>query len=134
KGIRYVEAALEQGEAPLKLHGAIATLVRRLLEDRVRWSALGFTARTRQNEFEAKGLPVLQEEAKETGARVPHPYVAWLGFQACMRFETLELVRALLAVADADVQLKSGGQGRLVLESLLWRICERPATGSAAQR
>ncbi len=130
--IRYVEIALDQGDAPLRLHGAIASLVRRLLDDHERWTALGFTSRTNQREFESRGLRVLQEEAKETGARVPHPYVAWLGFQSCMRFETLELVRAMIAVADADVQLKTGGDGRLVLESLLWTICQRREPGRAA--
>lgn len=130
--VRYVENALEMDEAPLRLHGAIAAVVRRLLTDHERWTAHGFTARTTQREFEARGMPILREE----GGRTPHPYVAWLGFQACMRFETLELVRAMIALADADVQLKSGGDGRLVLESLLWRICERqrPTAARGADR
>lgn len=123
--VRYVDTALDQDEAPLKIHGAIAAIVRRLLEDRERWARLGFGPRTPQRTLEAEGLPALAEELKARGLKVPHPYVVWLGFQACMRFEVMELVRALLAVAQADVELKSGGQGKLVLERLVLRICSR---------
>jgi len=123
--LRYVQIALEQDEPALKMLGTIASLVRRLLEDRERWAQQGFTPRMRQPDFEARGLPILAEEMRERGLKVPHPYVAWLGFQACMRFEPMELVRAHLAVAQADVALKSGGTARLVLESLLYKICQR---------
>jgi DNA polymerase-3 subunit delta len=123
--LRYVDVALDQGEAALKIHGGIASVVRRLLEDRERWGKLGFGPRTSQRELESRGIPALAEEAKERGQKVPHPYVIWLGFQAAMRFEPKELVRALIAVANADVQLKSGGTPRLVLESLVFRICQR---------
>ncbi len=123
--IRYVDTALDQDEAPLKIHGAIASVVRRLLEDRERWGKLGLGPRTSQRELESRGIPALAEELKERGLRMPHPFVVWLGFQACMRFQVHELVKALLAIAQADVQLKSGGQGRLVLERLAMRICAR---------
>ena len=125
--IHYVEVALDQEEPALRIHGAIASIVRRLLEDRMRWGALGFGARTTQREFNGRGMEALAEEAKERGTRVPHPFVCWLGFQACMRFEPRELVRALLAVAQADVELKSGGVGRLVLERMLFKVCQRGA-------
>ena len=125
--IHYVEVALEQGEAALKVHGAIAAIVRRLLEDRERWGGLGFGPRTTQREFNERGIPALTEEAKERGTRVPHPFVCWLGFQACMRFERRELVRAMFAVAQGDVELKSGGTPRLVLERVLLTACQRAA-------
>ncbi len=123
--VRYVDTALDQDEAALKILGTIASVVRRLLEDRERWGRLGLGPKTNQRTLEARGIPVMAEELKARGLKVPHPYVVWLGFQACMRFESLELVRALLAVAQADVDLKSGGQGRLVLERLVLRICGR---------
>lgn len=123
--LRYVGVALDQGEAPLKIHGAVASIVRRMLEDRVRWGRLGFSARTGKGDFDRRGIPELEKEAQERGAKVPHPYVAWLGFQSCMRFEVRELVDAMLAVAQADVSLKSGGTGKLVLESLAMKVCQR---------
>lgn len=125
--LRYVATALDQDEPALKIHGAIASITRRMLEDRVRWGKLGFGPRTGQRDFDARGIPALREEAEERGTKVPHPYVAWLGFQACMRFEVRELVQAMLAVAAADVSLKSGGNGRLVLESLALKLCRRPS-------
>jgi DNA polymerase-3 subunit delta len=123
--LRYLGTALDQDEPALKIHGAMASIVRRLLEDRVRWGKLGFGPRTGQREFEAKGIPVLEEEAQARKAKVPHPYVAWLGFQASMRYEVPELVRAMLAIAAADVSLKSGGSGQLVLESLAMKLCQK---------
>ncbi len=125
--LRYVGTALDQGEPPLKIHGAVASIVRRMLEDRVRWSGLGFSSRTGKGDFDRRGFPALEKEAQERGTKVPHPFVAWLGFQACMRFEVRELVDAMLAVAQADVSLKSGGTGKLVLESLAMKICQRGA-------
>ncbi len=126
--LRYIDNALDQGEAALKIHGALASVMRRMLEDRERWGSLGLSSRTNQREFESRGIPALAEELKEKkGARMPHPYVAWLGFQASMRFEVRELVQVLLAIARADVQLKSGGHPRLVLESLAYKICQRAA-------
>jgi hypothetical protein len=44
-----------------------------------------------------------------------------------MRFEVRELVKAMLEVAAADIALKSGGSGRLVLETLAFKICQRAA-------
>jgi DNA polymerase-3 subunit delta len=125
--IHYVEIALDQEEAPLKIHGAIAGIVRRMLEDRERWSSMGFGARTSQRELNERGIPALAKEAEERGTRVPHPYVCWLGFQACMRYDLKELVRGLLAVARADAELKSGGTGRLVLERMLIALLRREA-------
>ncbi|MBI5547188.1 MAG: DNA polymerase III subunit delta, partial [Deltaproteobacteria bacterium] len=121
--LRYIGTALDQDEPALKIHGAIASILRRMLEDRSRWARLGFTSRTSQRELESRGLPALKEEMEAKGGRMPHPYVIWLGFQACMRFEVRELVKAMLAVAQADLSLKSGGQGRLVLDSLAMKIC-----------
>ncbi|MDR0965538.1 MAG: DNA polymerase III subunit delta [Myxococcales bacterium] len=123
--LHYVEVALDQGEPALKLHGAIASNVRRMLEDRARWSRLGLSPRIGQRDFEARGLPELERECKERGVKVPHPYVCWLGFQACMRYELGELVRGLSAVADADVELKSGGQARQTLTRMLVRIVRK---------
>ena len=123
--LHYVEVALGQSEPALKIHGAIATTVRRMLDDRARYSRLGLSPRIGQRDFEARALPEIERACKERGARMPHPYVCWLGFQACMRYELGELVRGLSAVADADVELKSGGQARQVLTRMLVRIVKK---------
>lgn len=127
--LRYVQGALSQDEPPLKIHGAIASIMRKMLEDRERWGKLGFTPRTSQKELEAKGMKFLAEEIAQQGtkrgAKMPHPYVVWLGFQACMRFELFELIRIMLAIAQADLSLKSGQNPRLILESLVLQICRQ---------
>ena len=123
--LHYIDVSLAQGAPALKIHGAIAATVRRMLEDRVRWGRVGLTPRISQREFESRGLPVLQQECEARGVKVPHPYVAWLGFQACMKYEVSELVRALSAVADADVELKSGGQPGQCLTALAIRIVRK---------
>ena len=124
--IRYVETTLEQEDVPLKIHGAIASIVRNLLEDKERWGRMGMTAKTGKSDFDGRGYAALEKDAaSKKGGRAPHPFVAWLRFQACMKFDQLELVRAHLAVAQADVLLKTGGTGRLVLEQLVLRICEK---------
>ena len=125
EALSYVEASLSRGEEPLKIHGAVASQIRMLLLARARWSRFGIQPRISQREFEAKCLPILQQECSERGTKMPHPYVAWLSFQACMRYEMGELVRALSAVADADVSLKSGRQPRLALTQMLVRIFGR---------
>jgi DNA polymerase-3 subunit delta len=122
--LRYVEVALEQDEPPLKIHGAIASIVRNLLEDRERWGRMGLSSRTPKGEFDGRGFKALAEDVAARGGRAPHPFVAWIRFQACMRFGVPELVRAHLAVASADLRLKSGGQGRLVLSSLVLTLCQ----------
>ncbi len=123
--LHCVEVALSQGEPALKIHGAIAANVRRMLEDRARYGRLGLSPRIGQREFEARALPEIERACQERGTRMPHPYVCWLGFQACMRYELGELVRGLSAVADADVELKSGGQARQVLTRMLVRIVRK---------
>ncbi len=121
--LRYVEGALGAGEAPLRLSATLATMVRNLLESRARWARAGFGPRTSKGEFDAKGLPILAAEVKERGGRPPHPYAAWMNFQASMRFELMELVRAHLTVARADMALKSGANPRMALESILFALC-----------
>ncbi len=123
--LHYIDVSLAQGEPALKIHGAIAATVRRMLEDRVRWSRAGMSPRMTQREFEARGLPLLKQECEARSLKMPHPYVAWLGFQACMKYEVSELVRALSAAADADVELKSGGQPGQCLTALAIRIVRK---------
>jgi DNA polymerase-3 subunit delta len=43
--------------------------------------------------------------------------------QAAGRYGPLALRHALVACAEADVALKSSGNGQLVLERLLWGVC-----------
>jgi DNA polymerase-3 subunit delta len=122
--LHYVDEALGRGAAPLMLLGAIASVVRSLLESYERMVHLSRGQPPRSfDDFKARVFPSLEREAKAAGQRVPHPWAAFLGMQAAARHGRDGLRRALLACAEADVALKSSGAGKLVLERLLWTVC-----------
>ena len=129
--LRYVDEALEHGAAPLMILGAIASVVRGLIESHERMVQLGRGQPPRSfDEFKSRIFPGVEREARENGARVPHPWAAFLGMQAAARYGRPALRRGLLACAEADVALKSSGAGKLVLERLLWTVCP-PVRGTA---
>jgi len=122
--LRYVDEALEHGAAPLMILGAIASVVRGLIESHERMVQLGRGQAPRSfDEFKSRIFPGVEREAREHGGRVPHPWAAFLGMQAAARYGRPALRRGLLACAEADVALKSSGAGKLVLERLLWTVC-----------
>ncbi|MGZ6080825.1 MAG: DNA polymerase III subunit delta [Myxococcaceae bacterium] len=122
--LRYVDEALEHGAAPLMILGAIASVVRGLIESHERMTQLGRGQLPRSfDEFKSRIFPGVEREAKQHGQRVPHPWAAFLGMQAAARYGRPALRRGLLACAEADVALKSSGGGKLVLERLLWTVC-----------
>ncbi len=119
---KYVEDALAQGAAPLQLLGAIASVVRTLLMNYERMAQLsgGKPPRSYQD-FQARLWPQVEAEAKAAKARVPHPYAAFMGMQAAAGYGRQDLLRGLVACAEADLALKLGG-GELVLERLVWTL------------
>jgi DNA polymerase-3 subunit delta len=129
--LRYVDEALEHGAAPLMILGAVASVVRGLVESHERMTQLGRGQPPRSfDEFKSRIFPGVEREAKQHGQRVPHPWAAFLGMQAAARYGRPALRRGLLACAEADVALKSSGAGKLVLERLLWTVCP-PGRGPA---
>ncbi len=126
--LRYVSDGLRQGVHPLQILGAVASILRTLLtnHDRLQRHARGRAPRHFE-EFKSRVFPAIEREAQADDQRPPHPYAAFLGMQAASRYERSELMAALVACAEADVALKSSGNGRLVLERLLWTVCRRMA-------
>jgi DNA polymerase-3 subunit delta len=130
----YVDEALAGGAPPLLLLGAIASVVRGLVEAAERVAQLGGGRPPRGfDDFKARLFPAIEREAKAAGGRVPHPYAAFLAAAAGARYGRSQLRAALLACAEADLALKSSGGGKLVLERLLWTVCP-PPEGRAARR
>lgn len=126
--LRYLTDALNQGTHPLPLLGTIASIIRTLIENHTRLSTLvRGPFRMTFNDFKDEIFPKIQKEAEQAEQRVPHPYAAYVAMQAAGRYQKKELVDSLVACADADLQLKSGGNGRLVLERLLWNLSGRAA-------
>jgi DNA polymerase III subunit delta len=129
--LRYVDEAMEHGAAPLMILGAVASVVRGLIESHERMTQLGRGQPPRSfDEFKSRIFPGVEREARQHGQRVPHPWAAFLGMQAAARYGRPALRRGLLACAEADVALKSSGAGKLVLERLLWTVCP-PGRGPA---
>ncbi len=123
--LRYVEDALEQDAAPLKLLGAIASITRGLLESRERMTELAGGSPPRNfDDFKARVFPKIEEQAKAGKTKVPHPYAAFMSMQNAGKFSREQLLKGMVSCAEADLYLKGGGSsGKLVLERLLWGLC-----------
>lgn len=123
--LKFLEDALAQGKHPIMLLGSVASIVRTLLNSYERMSALsGGKPPRNYNDFQARLWPQIEAEAKAAKTKVPHPYAAFMGMQAAAGYGRQELLRGLVACAEADLALKLGG-GPLVLERLLWTLCGR---------
>lgn len=122
--LEYAEAARGQGHHALQLLGAVSSIVRGLLEgsERSRHLVKG-PFRMQYGEFKNDVFPKIESDAKSRKAKVPHPWAAYLGMQAAARYTKDELLRSLVACADADVALKSSGNGKLIMDRLIVSIC-----------
>ncbi|WP_224245052.1 DNA polymerase III subunit delta [Hyalangium gracile] len=124
----YAEDAMGQGTHALQLLGAVASIVRGLLENHERLGQYAKGSAPRSfDDFKSRIFPKIEQEAKAAKGRAPHPYAAFLSMQAAARYERRELLRALVHCAEADLELKSSASGKLVIERLLWSLCARPA-------
>jgi DNA polymerase-3 subunit delta len=123
--LRYAADAMEQGTHPLQILGAVASIVRGLIlnADRMRRHVRG-AFRMSFNDFKAEVFPALEKESRAAKEKPPHPYGAYLGMQAAARYGSPALLAGLAACADADLALKSSGNGPLVVERLLWGLCK----------
>ena len=77
----------------------------------------------RFDDFKEKLFPKIEQEAKARKQRVPHPYAVFMSMQSALKFPREQLLASLSACAEADLSLKSSGNGKLVIERLLWTVC-----------
>ena len=125
--MKYVADALGQGAHPLMMLGSVASIVRTMLSNFERMRRLSDGKPPRNyNDFQARLWPKIEAEAKANKQKVPHPYASFMGMQASMGYGRQELLRGLVACAEADLALKLGGE-ELVLERLLWTLCGKAA-------
>ena len=123
---KYVDEAFAQGVHGLQILGAIASIVRGLIENRERLARLGDGPPPRNpGDFERRFYPAIEREALELGKKAPHPFAAFKSFEAASRYGRKELLDSLVACAEADLALKSSANGKLVIERLLWTVCGR---------
>jgi DNA polymerase-3 subunit delta len=98
------------------LLGSLAATVRRMIVERERARKVaGDRELTSSHEWEAVVFPTLPEE--EVGDKKPYGF--WMKYQASMRFTRDALLDALAGLAEADVAMKTGQDGRIRLERVL---------------
>lgn len=127
--LKYLDEAIGNGSAPLAIHGALTGIVRKMVaaHDNMLQLSGGKPPRN-YNDFQARLWPQIEADAKAAKVKVPHPYASFMGMQAAAQWARQDLLRALVACAEADLALKLGGNtkagdGNLVLERLLWTLC-----------
>jgi DNA polymerase III subunit delta len=108
--------SVEDGASPFMLLGSLAGSVRRLVVERERARrAAGDRRLARFEEWQREVLPAISDD--ELGKKKPYGF--WMKYQASQRFARGELLDALAGLAEADVAMKSGQDGRIRLERVL---------------
>ncbi len=116
QALGVLDRAVADGGSPFMLLGSLASTVRRLLVERERARrAAGDRRIASFNEWQAVVLPSIPDE--ELGGKKPYGF--WMKYQAATRFSRAELLEGLAALAEADVAMKSGQDGRIRLERVL---------------
>ena len=106
--------------------GGIAGAVRRALADSARYAAIAAARSGRElqySEFQRAVFPEVEAELSAKGAKVPNPFVAYLGYKRSRRRPRSHWRKALIRCAEVDESLKSGGDPRLEVERLLVEVC-----------
>ena len=106
--------------------GGIAGAVRRALADSARFAAIPAARAARElqyPEFQRSVFPEVEAELSAKGAKVPNPYVAFLGYKRARRRPRAHWRKALIRCGEVDQALKSGGDPRLEIERLLMEVC-----------
>ncbi len=111
-----LDRSIQDGASPFMLLGSLAGTVRRLVAERERArKAAGDRRIGSFAEWERAVLPAVSEE--ELGEKKPYGF--WMKYQASARFSRGELLDALAGLAEADVAMKTGQDGRIRLERVL---------------
>lgn len=117
-----LDRAVADGASPFMLLGSLAGTVRRLIVERERARRAAGERRIGSfAEWQAAVLPAIP--AEELGARKPYGF--WMKYQAAARFSRGELLDALAGLAEADVAMKRGQDGRIRLERVLVGLLAR---------
>jgi DNA polymerase-3 subunit delta len=126
--LTVLDRSLEDGASPFLVLGSLAGTLRRLVVERERARrAVGERRIRSYDDWQAAVLPAIPPE--ELGEKKPFGF--WMKYQAAARFGRGELLDALAALAEADVAMKSGQDGRIGLERVLvGLLAERTPEGS----
>jgi DNA polymerase-3 subunit delta len=111
KALEFLERLLREGEEPPMMVGAMAWMYRKLIEA-----------------SELPGATNGWQAARALGMR---PEQAEIALQSARKTSRERLLDGLNALQKADDRLKSGGDERVVLEFLVWRLSGGAAASSA---
>ncbi len=130
RALGVLSRSLADGASPHMLLGSLAATVRRLVVERERARVAAGGRRLRSvTEWEALVLPAISRE--ELGQKKPYGF--WMKYQAALRYGRGELLDFLAALAESDVAMKTGGEGRVLLERALLRfLSSEPTTRGEA--
>jgi DNA polymerase III subunit delta len=118
-----LDRSIADGASPFMLLGSLASTVRRMIVERERARrAVGERRVGSAREWEAEVFPTVPEDE----AKGKKPYGFWMKYQASLRFSRGELLDALADLAEADVAMKSGQDGRIRLERVLVGLLVAP--------
>ena len=102
--------------------GGVASAVRKALADSARYAGLP-PRELGYNEYQSRVFPDLEAELTARKQKVPHPFVAYLGYKRSRRKPRTFWRRMLIRCAEADFDLKNGAEPRLLMERLLVEVC-----------
>lgn len=116
EALAVVDRSITDGGHPIMLLSTVAGTLRRLVVEKERArKAAGDRRIGSVREWESIVFPTIPEE--EIGKKKPYGF--WMKYQASTRFGLAELLDAIAGLAEADVAMKSGQDGRLRLERVL---------------
>jgi DNA polymerase-3 subunit delta len=116
EALAVVDRSIADGGHPIMLLSTLAGTLRRLVVEKERARKVAGDRRIASaREWESIVFPAIPEE--EVGKKKPYGF--WMKYQASTRFSLGELLDAIAGLAEADVAMKSGQDGRLRLERVL---------------
>jgi DNA polymerase-3 subunit delta len=132
--LAVLDRAIADGASPHMIVGGLAATVRRLVVERERARiAAGDEPIRSAREWERLVYPTIPDEERLDRTGKPrHPFGLWKKYEAARRYGRGELLDALARLAEADLGMKSGGDGRLLLEQALWKTLAPRETRSDA--
>ncbi|HSN93314.1 MAG TPA: DNA polymerase III subunit delta [Anaeromyxobacteraceae bacterium] len=117
--LSVLDRSIADGAHPVMILGSLAAAVRRMLTERERARKAAGEERLRDaREWERVVFPTVPPDE----AKGKKPWGFWMKYQAALRFTRGELLEGLAALAEADVAMKSGRDGRIALEGVLFRL------------
>jgi DNA polymerase-3 subunit delta len=122
-----MDRSIADGASPFMLAGSLAGTLRRMIVERERArKVVGERRISSPRDWEATVFPTIPDD--EVGDKKPFGF--WMKYQAAMRFSRAELLDGLAGLAEADVAMKSGQDGRVRLERVLVGLLGLSTTAS----